>query len=273
MTSSTFPIKLHKKSIAKLAIVLALALFVALSALPRYMDGWPWADPPRLTQAERTALQALPEKGIALSGWTVGQQTSTKLGGNAWSIQQLSPDTASENETVRAIAREGIPAVYVLLRPQIYGGDQPEVEWIDIKGSQKWTTDSQQNLTFEIKKQKKAEDSTKDLKSDSQSVETVRINSDFFRAWNKGQTYAILQWYAWPTGGSASPARWFWADQKIQWNQYQRMPWVAVSLWIPIEPLGDIGPYESMAQSLGRDLHQTLLQTVFNETADSRSSD
>jgi len=41
------------------------------------------------------------------------------------------------------------------------------------------------------------------------------------------------------------------------------MPWVAISLWLPIEPLGDITPYQDLAKTLGEEIHTTLLQTVF----------
>lgn len=257
--SSTLPRKLPKKSLAKLITVATLALFVAVSALPQYSSGWSWTTPPKLPQASRVALQAMPDQGLALPGWTTNEQINTKLGGHTWSIQQLSPDPASGEKTAQESVRSKTSSIVLLLRPQIYGADQPEVEWLDVKGSQRWKTDSHQKLFVDVPM---SDNENTPLKS-SKNPRTVRISSDFFRAWSKEQTYAVLQWYAWPTGGSASPSRWFWADQKAQWHRHQRMPWVAVSLWLPIAPLGDIASRTALAESLASSLQQTLLQTIF----------
>ncbi len=250
MPSSPVPGKRSNYLTVKLIVVSILALFVAVSAIPQYASSWPWATPPKLAQTTRSALQAIPAQGIVLSGWTTDGQDKTKLGGHTWSIQQLSTpaDAASPPD-------QPISAAFLLLRPQTYEDDQPEVEWLDIKSSQHWTTDSYQTLSFEVPA------------ASSKNTKTIRINSDFFRAWSQGQTYAVLQWYAWPTGGSPSVASWFWADQKRQWQQYRRMPWVAVSLWLPIAPLSDIAPHEAIAVSIGKDIHQTLLETVFKQVS------
>lgn len=264
MSTSTVPSKVPKKSAVKLIIVAALALFVAVSALPQYSAGWSWSNPPKLPQASRVALQALPEQGLQLSGWKTTDHISIELGGDNWSIQQLSADLASEDESAQASLKAQMTDIVLLLRPQVYGADQPEVEWLDIKGSQGWKTDSRQKITFDV--------SGGTSENDLKNTETVRINTDFFRAWNKDQTYAVLQWYAWPTGGSASPARWFWADQKVQWRHHQRMPWVAVSLWLPIEPLGEIESRSGLAESLGNRIQQTLMQSIFQETVTPASS-
>jgi len=205
---------------------------VAVSAFPKYASSWPWTTPPKV--ANQAALQSLRDTGLTLADWSVEQQTRSGIGGDDWSIQQLvhkQPFTTNPDR------------IFLLLRPQVWEADQPEVEWVDIKGSQQWKTDSHQQISF--------------------TVSQAKIKPDFFRAWNANQTYAVLQWYAWPNGGSASVARWFWADQKMQWQQYQRMPWVAISLWLPIEPLGNIAPYQDLAKTLGEEVHTTLLQTVF----------
>ncbi len=252
------PNKLHKapkKSIGQLIIVATLALFVAVSALPQYVDGWPWASPPKLPAATRNTLQTIPDKGLEVPGWITNEQSKTKLGGKNWSAQQLS--AASEGET---------PAAFLLLRAQVYEADQPEVEWLDIQGSQQWTTDSYQKLSFEvpfIEPTRKSSQPSIAPSHQAKKSQTVRINGDFFRAWSKEQTYAVLQWYAWTNGGGASPANWFWADQKVQWNRRQRMPWVAVSIWLPINPFSDISPQQEVARSLGKSLQQTLSQKIF----------
>ncbi|MEL6856721.1 MAG: cyanoexosortase B system-associated protein, partial [Cyanobacteria bacterium J06607_13] len=174
-------------------VIVALALFVAVSALPRYVSSWPWSSP--LKVQNQPALQAIRDQGLTLSGWQVDDQVKTKIGGDTWSIQQLSA-------TDQAIASETASTIFLLLRPQVWEADQPEVEWLDLKGSQQWETDSRQSLPIEVAINRQ------------ENPKTVRINTDFFRAWSKDQTYAILQWYAWPTGGSPSPAGWFWADQR-----------------------------------------------------------
>lgn len=228
-------------------VIAALALFVAVSALPRYASSWPWTSP--LKVPNQSALQAIRDEGITLPGWLPDEQVKTKIGGDTWSIQQLS---AADDGSFSAASPS---TIFLLLRPQVWEADQPEVEWLDLKGAQQWETDSHQSLPFEV--------SVNSLTNLSNESETIRINTDFFRAWSKEQTYAVLQWYACPTGGSASPAWWFWADQKTQWRYRQRMPWVAVSVWLPIEPLSDIRPHEAIATDLGKAVHQELLQSVF----------
>ncbi|MGB3296904.1 MAG: cyanoexosortase B system-associated protein [Phormidesmis sp.] len=252
--SQRLPKKAPRKSIAQLAVVIVLALFVAISALPQYVDGWAWTAPPKMVKATRNALQAIPEQGLKIPGWTTTQQDKTKLGGETWSIQQLSAATPA----VKTADGSDISSVFLLLRAQTYEGDQPEVEWLDIKGAQHWKTDSHQKLAFSVPDMAMPTSENKVNKS-----QTVRINGDFLRAWSKDQTYAVLQWYAWSKGGSASPARWFWADQQIQWTRHQRMPWVAVSIWVPIAPFSDIALVQGLAESLAKETQQALLKEIF----------
>ncbi|MEL6813557.1 MAG: cyanoexosortase B system-associated protein [Cyanobacteria bacterium J06598_3] len=266
--SSTLPRKLSSnKSVIKLIVVAILTLFVVISAVPQYMGGWSWSAPLKLPQSSRVALQAMPEQGVPLSGWITQEQAAIKLGGQSWSIQQFAADRNSRDPAVQASLKRQLTSLVLLLRPQVYGADQPTVEWLDVKGSQGWETDSYQKIAFDLTLQNEGDSRSKSTENIDQNGRTVRINTDFFRAWSKEQTYAVLQWYAWPTGGSPSPAKWFWADQKVQWRRHQRMPWVAVSLWLPIEPLGDISPYQDLAKSLGKSVHQTLAQTAFQGTA------
>ncbi len=248
---TSFPTnQLVKKSVvAPLIVCVALALLVATSALPRYASSWPWATPPKV--ANQSALQSIRDQGIALPNWSSEEQLRRKIGGADWSIQQLSQPKASATEPNSA---------FLLLRPQIWEADQPEVEWVDIKGSQRWKTDSHEKLPFVVP----AYQPLSPASPRSLAMETIRVKPNFFRAWNSDQTYAVLQWYAWPSGGSASVAEWFWADQQMQWQQYQRLPWIAVSLWLPIEPLGNIAPYQARIKALGEEVHTALLQTVFS---------
>ena len=250
MSSPNLSQAASKKSFVPFLVVAILALFVAVGALPRYLGDWPWAHNP--TVPNKSALVAVKAQGLPIPGWQTQEQTTTKLGGQTWSIQQLS----AEPETKRAIAPESPDDIFLLLRPQVWYADQPEVEWMDIQGSQSWKTDNRQKLSFSASRSISA----------SESAQPVQVSSDFFRAWNQNQTYAVLQWYAWPTGGSPSPASWFWIDQVAQWKHNQRTPWVAVSLWLPIEPFSDISLQRSLAESLGKTVQTTLLDTVFLDT-------
>lgn len=206
--------------------------------------------PLKLPDASRNAMQDLPQQGLIIEGWKTEEQNAIELGKQAWSIQQLVPTNETQTDS----------SVFLLLRPQIYGGDQPEVEWIDISGLQRWKTDSHQKLQFTPL--------TEASESKGHSPEAT-VTADFFRAWTAEQTYAVMQWYAWPTGGHPSPTRWFWADQKVQWQHRQRLPWTAISLWIPIEPLGSAAEKKDLAQSIGKNVQRSLTETVFKNEGDS----
>lgn len=257
MSSSTLPSKITRKKTVTLIVIAALAVFIAVSALPRYVSSWPWATP--LKVPNQSELQAIRDQGLSLEGWQTDEQVRTKIGGDAWSIQQLSPLVDKADST----------PIFLLLRPQVWEADQPEVEWLDLKGSQRWQTDSHKKLGLNVAIDT-ISDPSASLQDDTNSqndTNSVRITTDFFRAWSQDQTYAVLQWYAWPTGGSPSPAGWFWADQQLQWRQRKRMPWVAVSLWLPIAPLGEISSHESLATALADSVQETLSKTVFPKLA------
>ena len=242
-----------QKTFAQLAVIVVLSLFVVTIAVPQYLGEWAWVTPLKLPDDARNAMQAIPETGLSISGWDTQDQGAIELGRESWSIQQLSSTEATD-------AASADTEIFLLLRAQTYGGDQPEVEWIDVKGLQRWETDSYQTLRFTLP--------TAGSES-SRASEPVQVTADFFRAWSQEQTYAVLQWYAWPTGGHPSPTRWFWADQKVQWIHQQRLPWTAVSVWIPIEALGDITPQQPLAESIGQEVQRSLLKTVFLGKGDS----
>ncbi|MBE9077484.1 cyanoexosortase B system-associated protein [Romeria aff. gracilis LEGE 07310] len=231
---------------ARCLVLAALALLIAVSALPYYRSGWPWASPPDVPHV--AALKTLQQKGLALPGWETQEQSQISLGGHDWSVQQIAPATPN--------AANPIAQAALLLRPQVWYADQPEVEWLDIRGSQQWTVDSRQRLTFTVPVPEQ-------LSSAQADSAPTQVTADFFRAWNPTQTYAVLQWYAWPTGGHPALSRWFWLDQKAQLQKQQRLPWVAVSLLIPIPPLGDIQPYLESAEALAETVQQALIDAAF----------
>lgn len=250
MSSPTLSRTVSQKSFVPFLIAGLLALCFAIGALPRYMGDWPWASNP--TVPNKSALIAVKEGGLPIPGWQTQEQATIKLGGETWSIQQL----AAAPETRQAIAPESPADIFLLLRSQVWHADQPEVEWVDIQGSQNWKVDSRQKLSFSVPSPSQGK----------QPTSPVKVTGDFLRARNQDQTYAVLQWYAWPTGGSPSPAKWFWKDQISQLQRNQRTPWVAVSLWLPIKPFSDISKQQAMADSLGKTIQATLLESVFIDT-------
>ena len=90
---------------------------------------------------------------------------------------------------------------------------------------------------------------------------SAKVEARFFRAWTQRRTVAVLQWYAWSGGGNPAPSRWFFADQLAQLRR-NRVPWVAVCLQIPIEPLGDIEASRPLAESLGKVVQTALMQVI-----------
>lgn len=228
MKSVSLP-KLLRFQLSKVVLLGFLIVLMGIGAIPGYVTGyWPWAQPPRVTHIKQ--IKSLREKGLTLPNWQNLNHQVQQIGGHKWSIQELQGDAQTQ--------------VTLLLLPQSDHTDQPEVEWMDINGFKEWETDSERDLPFKV-----------DAKGQQAPA---NVEARFFRAWTQQQTFAVLQWYAWPKGGSPAPSRWFWADQIAQ-GQRHRMPWVAVSLLIPIEPLGDIETVRAVALSLGQTIQSTLM--------------
>lgn len=246
--------------------VLAMAVFITL---PSYFAGhWAWQRVPELKHLH--PLQALQKQGIELPGWQTLKQQQQELGGHKWSIQaiapassspvpsqdtntppSLDPTTALTTDPTTELEQTETQAIWLMLRPQIWHRDMPEIDWMDINGVQAWTADSLQSLTFQV----------------ATAAKPISVSARFFRGWNQEHTYAVMQWYAWSTGGSPAPMDWFWVDQQSQWRDRQHTPWVAVSLLLPISPLGDIESVRSQAISLGQVVQSTLMQTALHSPA------
>ncbi|MGJ3250132.1 MAG: cyanoexosortase B system-associated protein [Elainellaceae cyanobacterium] len=230
-------------------LVLAIALF---TVLPNYITGnWSWANPPQVVVLDK--LKQLQKEGLTFSDWQTLEQHIGNIGGRKWSIQAIEPDAPDlqamfDNDQVRS-------PVYVFLRPQTRHQDQPQVEWMDLNGVQQWKTDSHEHLRISA---------SYDNSAPAPSKKRVAIEPRYFRGWNSEGTYAVLQWYAWSDGGHPDSSRWFWADQWAQWRDRQRMPWVAVSVLIPIKPLGDIDAARSIAERTGIVIQSNLEQHIFD---------
>ena len=212
-------------------LIFLFILLIFFGAIPGYLQGkWSWQQLANIPQIHQ--IKNLQNTGINLSPWETKEQKKISLGGKDWSAQLLS--------------QEGQKPVILLLRPQTYYKDHPEVEWVDIDGWERWQTDSRRQLKFNF----------------SLEDQFGKVTARFFRAWNQRETFAVLQWYATPQGGTASAGDWFWADLRAQLN-HSRLPWVAVCLKIPIEPLGDIDKAEPLALSLAQTIQNQLITRAF----------
>ena len=224
----------------RIVVLLLLLVLLARSAVPGYLTGrWSWAQPLPVTTLKQ--IKQLRQTGLTLPSWQIIQQQQQIIGGHKWSVQVIK----QERKQMQAI---------LLLLPQNGPAAQPQVEWTDINGAQRWNTDQYHWSQFTV-----------EPLGVLNSGGATKVEARFFRGWTDQQTFAVLEWYAWPTGGHAVPSRWFWADQLAQWR-YTRVPWVAVSILIPIEPLGEVETSWPLAQSLGQTVQAALMAGPFLRT-------
>ena len=202
------------KRASRLAVVILLMVLASVAVIPGYLSGdWPWSAPPKI--ANLSQIKSLRQTGLTIPGWVTVDQAEVTIGSHDWSAQVI-----QQKQTLASI----------FLLPLNSFQDQPEVEWMDIQGAERWKSDSYKQLQLTL-------------------PGAVKVQTRLFRAWNRRETYAVVQWYAWSGGGHFAPIRWFWVDQLAQLRR-RRVPWVAVCLKIPIEPLGDLDTVEPSAKSL-----------------------
>lgn len=227
MSLSSLSLVARSRPWLKWLIVAILAAVIAGAAVPQYISGqWPWHSPPIVPQIR--AIRGLKDAGLKLEGWSQSFQQKIPIGGDEWSVQQLThTDTAAEQQMI------------LFLKPQGQSKDQPEVEWIDLKGAQKWQTSHHRRLR------------------------TENLSLDTFQAWTSNQTFAVAQWYALPGGGHPAPHYWFWRDQLHQWSKGERLPWVAVSVLVSMPALGDVSQFSSELENLSQLVQAALRDTVF----------
>lgn len=229
----------------KFWVVLFVLAIAAASALPAYFTGtWVWTNEPELTNIQD--LRQLQQHGLSLPGWQTQGQAVWEIGGHRWSVQEIIPDPPTQPATN---ANSAVNSAVLMMRPQTWHRDLPQVDWMDINGVQQWTADSQRTLQFTV--------------NSPVTNEPASIEARFLRGWSQQRTYAVVQWYAWADGGSPAPSRWFWADQWSQLHDRDRTSWVAVSLLIPIKPVGDIETVRSQATELAQLVQSQLMTTVF----------
>lgn len=281
MSLKTWPLlnSTRRAWVMRLLGAIFLLAIATVITLPNYVTGnWIWAHPPRVPH--QTQLNALAENGLSLPGWQTLEQSPVEISGHGWSVQAIVPDSvpgsATDGEPPGDIATDESPPdginitpntpAILLLRPQTWHRDMPQVEWMDLNGVQNWTVDQRTALTFTVTPAwaNSPNGSDTDEARTDHSHTPIHVRTRFFRGWSRQQTYAVMQWYAWPTGGSPAASRWFWADQKTQLSDRHRNPWVAVSLLVPIKPLGDRQTAEDTAQALAQTIHMTLIRDVFS---------
>lgn len=222
-----------------------LLILLVVGALPDYSRGKAPLDP--IPQASLQGLKTLFETGLELPGWTTLDLRTIKLGPNDWVMQTLSRDGVDieEGEVDRAT---------VLLHPQTKQSGtsaQPQMEWLDVRGlgrvqGDNWTEDQNRHLRFSL---------------DTANAD-FQVTARYFRGWSSRQTFAVAQWYAWERGGHPSLIRWFWRDRTARLVG-DRIPWVAVSILLPIEPLGDIQTVEPLTTSLAQKVQTALIRQGF----------
>ncbi|MBD3880197.1 cyanoexosortase B system-associated protein [Phormidium tenue FACHB-886] len=230
----------------KLLIVLVLLTIATASAVPLYMAGnWTLNKVPELGNIQ--ALRSLQRTGLTLPGWETLEQETVEIGGHKWSVQSIAPSAAS----TAAVPKPAAPKLTALLmlRPQTWHRDLPQVDWMDLSGAQSWTEDDSRPLQLSIV---------------TDAKEPVQVNARFLRGWTNEQAYAVLQWYAWKDGGSAVPGDWFWAEQRSQLRDRQHLSWVGVSLLLPIQPLDEIESVQPQIEALGRLVQSSLANSFLS---------
>lgn len=216
-------------------IGLLAAAAIAL-VIPSLISGqWPWSQP--LEVANIQPVRALSSSGISLEGWQSTVPEEVSISGKSWSGQHFNQGADSDR------------ALVLLLLPQPWHTNLPQVEWVDLAGAQNWAIRYRQTVTIPAAQ---AGDTAGD----------ADFRASFFRGANEQRTYAVLQWYAWPGGGSPSPGRWFLADQWHQLRYGDRLPWIAVSLWQPMVGRGDIQPLRDDMVAIAQEIQATLNTTA-----------
>jgi cyanoexosortase B-associated protein len=212
-----------------------ILLGLLASSLPGYLRGgqWSWQQPPAVTELRK--LREIRETGVAVAGWSTTDQATFKLGGHKWSKQllvQAKPGAVAQAVS-QAVSQDSGSAL-LFLRAQHDPKTQPEVEWADFRGLNRWTEDEERSVTIR-----------------------PGVKARLVRGWTRDRTEAILQWYAWPGGGSPTPIDWFVGDRQAQ-IQGDRLPWIAVSILLPMEPLGDLAKVEEQAKALGGEVQTAI---------------
>lgn len=234
---------LKERQFSQIVVLLLLLLLLVMGAVPGYLTGhWEWQDPPRVINLNH--LKQIRSYGLTLPSWQTIEQREELIGGHKWSYQVIQK-TGAKTQAI------------LLLLPQNGPKDQPQVEWTEINSWGQWNIAQDRLAEFTVKHPQT-----------SKSNAEAQVKAEFFRASTKQQTFAVLQWYAWSSGGNPSPFPWFFADQLAQWRR-NRAAWVAVSILMPMESFGQVETTWHEAQSLGQTVQTVLMANYFSEGAGS----
>jgi cyanoexosortase B-associated protein len=227
----------------QLAALLLLILLFVFAAVPGYLSGkWQWKQPPPIPTLKE--LRQIRHQGLDIPGWKTVEQTERTIGERKWSLQTIQKEGAEADKNNKII---------LLLLPQNGPAEQPQVEWTEVDSFWQWDTAQERDVEFTVKP---PQGST--VKTD------VTVKARFLRGSTKQQTFSVLQWYAWSDGGNPSQLKWFLADQSAQWHKH-RAAWIAVSVQIPTEPLGQIDKTWEQAKSIGQTIQTRLMQGIVSE--------
>ncbi len=213
-------------------LVMFLAGFILSSTGQRF-----WQELPPVPNLG--ALRELRNTGLAVSGWTSPDQAKLRVGSHDWSVQTLEVPGQ----------RVGL----LMLFPQTGPKETPGVEWSDVDGFYQWQPDKVRSLTFH----------TEDPAATVHARIFIARDSEKTRIVSSRQTVAVAQWYAFADGGHFSTAQWFWRDQWAQ-LRHQRVPWIAVSLRLPVDPSSTLEDVTPQVTELSQAI-QTSLMTLMNQ--------
>jgi cyanoexosortase B-associated protein len=220
----------------QLIALLLLILLLFIGTVPGYLTGkWQWKQPPPIPTLKE--LKQIRKVGLTLPGWQTVEQQERIIGDRKWSLQTIQ----KEGSDKKAI---------LLMLPQNGPMDQPQVEWSEVKSFWQWQIAQERDVEFTVK-----------APLNSSTKTDVKVTAMFFRGSTKQQSFAVLQWYAWANAGSPSQLKWFLADQSAQWRKH-RAAWVAVSMAIPMEQLGQVDKSWEEAKSLGETIQSRLMTGI-----------
>jgi cyanoexosortase B-associated protein len=232
--------------LSELVLLVLLGAFVAVGAVPGYLaQQWSWQQAPPVTTL--AALQRLATEGLPIASWPMTQRQVIEVGNHPW-LQQQMVNSKSHPTQSSPSSPNSNPTAELMLFPQQSAQQQPQVEWVDLDSFRRWRTDSHQILNVPLPEG------------------TGTMQTRFFRAWTSTHTYAVMQWYAQPQGGHPAPFRWYLADRLAQW-QRRRVPWVAVSLQIPMAPLDALTNYRSTIEPVAQAVQAALRVEVLRSPA------
>ncbi|MEM1171577.1 MAG: cyanoexosortase B system-associated protein [Cyanobacteria bacterium P01_H01_bin.35] len=229
----------HKYQLSKVILLVFLLIVLVVGTVPGYITGkWSWKNTAQM--ANFKYLRQIRKDGLTISDLPTRSHQQRLIADHKWLLQEVKQNNQS---------------IFLLLLVPNGPRDQPQVEWMDINGFNRWKTDSHQRVKFTSEVADNGNETTAEKQSSN-------IEARFFRGWTNQQTYAVMQWYAWPRGGSPEPGDWFWKDRLAMISR-KRVPWVAVNILLPVEPLADIDPYLPQVTSIGEKIQASLMKEAF----------